>query len=396
MKRLLGCILIGLTLLAGCYSAVELNDMMIATGIGVDWVDNQFELTLQVLNPGEIAGGEEKTSRTPVTNYHAKGDTMFEAMRRLTTTTPRKIFVGHIQVLIFGEKLAREKGVAETLDFIIRDHEFRSDFIIAVAKENKAKNVLSILTPMEQISAQKIQSNLEASEDFWGATRSVKLNEFVQSLVSQTKDPILSNVKLEGNLEEGRQQDNVEKLDPAAILQVDKVGIFNGDRLVKWFDEEESKGFNYLTGHVHNTVETIEYNGGTITFEIVDYDANFNSRYNDDELIIDVEAETIVNIGDVETEVSLDDQAVLKEIEDKLAERIEDLMSKCVEEAKIYQADIFGFGIQTRRDLPHLYEERFKEEWYEYFLTCDVQYDVDVMIRHGGMITDSLYDQMKD
>ncbi|MGO4275203.1 Ger(x)C family spore germination protein, partial [Paenibacillus sp. TAF58] len=75
-------------------------------------------LSNQILNTGAISGKEGgSSSLAPVTFFREKGDGFQEAARRMTTRSTRKIYVGQMQILIFGEKFARE-GVGRVLDHI--------------------------------------------------------------------------------------------------------------------------------------------------------------------------------------------------------------------------------------------------------------------------------------
>ncbi|MBM7540070.1 Ger(x)C family spore germination protein [Amphibacillus cookii] len=392
MKKLL-IILLSLIIFTGCWSATELSDMAIATAIGVDLVDDQIIITLQVLNPAEVAGNEEKTSRTAITNYTIQGDTLFEAIRKLTATSPRKIFVSHIRTVIFGEALAIE-GIVDTLDFLMRDHELRADFMIAVAREATAEEVLSIMTPLEKISAERVYTSIKASEEFWAPSKEVKLNELANAIITEGKDAVITGLAIVGDEEKGKTIENVESTVPYASLFVENMSVFSGDQLVGWLNEEESKGFNFITNNIDNTIESISWKGSDdISLEITKHQSKISTRL-DGELIVEISSKMVVNIADVETDVSFESQDTLHEIEQRFAKTIEALMLASIETAKDFHVDIFGFGEQLRRDHPREWEANYKEDWLDHFEDCKVRFDTEVDIRHGGMITDPIYPEV--
>ncbi|MGM0714624.1 MAG: hypothetical protein ACQEU9_22745 [Bacillota bacterium] len=98
-------------LLGGCWNRKELNDLAICVGIGIDKVKTGYSVSVQIVDPAEVAANKGKPGRAPVTLFTMSGATVFEALRKMTTISPRKIYMSHTRMLILGEELARE-GIA--------------------------------------------------------------------------------------------------------------------------------------------------------------------------------------------------------------------------------------------------------------------------------------------
>lgn len=91
-RRLIIIMLLMTIVLTGCWNRRELNELAIAVGFGVDKDGEQYRFSVQVVDPGEVAANKGGTSgRTPVTMYHMSAPTIFEALRKMTTVSPRKI-----------------------------------------------------------------------------------------------------------------------------------------------------------------------------------------------------------------------------------------------------------------------------------------------------------------
>lgn len=116
-----------LVVLTGCWNRRELNELAIAVAMGVDKKDNDYLVSIQIVNPGAVAAQRAGTDTAPVITYSTQGTSIFEALRRTTTKSPRKIYLSHMQVIVLGKEVA-EEGIAKVLDFLSRDHEFRTDF----------------------------------------------------------------------------------------------------------------------------------------------------------------------------------------------------------------------------------------------------------------------------
>lgn len=143
-----------LLLITGCWNRRELNDLALVVAMSIDKSGDQYMVTLQVVDAGEVSSKIGTSGRTPVITYSEKGKHVFEAIRKMTTETPRKLYFSHLQMLVISEDIAKE-GISKSLEFLSRDHEVRKDFFVVIAKEEQAKSILENITSLEKIPAQK-------------------------------------------------------------------------------------------------------------------------------------------------------------------------------------------------------------------------------------------------
>lgn len=122
--------------LTGCWNSRELNKLAIVTAMAIDKAasSNDYELTFQVVMPGELTNsGKGGNGSAPFSVYGVKSKTLFEGIRKASKQIPRQLFFSHIQVVILGERLARE-GIMEIFDFFERSHEVRLTSMLLVAR----------------------------------------------------------------------------------------------------------------------------------------------------------------------------------------------------------------------------------------------------------------------
>lgn len=198
-------------LLGGCWNKRELNELAIVTAVGVDKSDELVEISVQIVNPSQVASNKATSFQVPVFTYHAKGKSLFDAIRKLTTLTPRKPYYAHAQIIIIGEEMAKE-GMNSILDLFQRDAEGRSEFNIIVTQESTAQEILSVLTPLEDVPASKMFKSLKVSEAAWGTTESVILDDLVQSLGGIDHSAVLPSIQILGDADIGKSISNIEKL----------------------------------------------------------------------------------------------------------------------------------------------------------------------------------------
>ncbi|UVI28586.1 Ger(x)C family spore germination protein [Paenibacillus spongiae] len=383
-------------ILTGCWSRKELNDLGIVLAIGIDKAGKQYEVSVQVVNPGEVAVKRGGTSGySPVTLYSSKGNTIAEAIRRLTTVTPRKTYFSHIRILVLSESLARQ-GIGRTLDYLSRDHEFRSDFYIAIAREMAAKEILGYMSPLEKIPANKLFHSLEVAEKEWSPIIAVQLNELTEDLLRKGDNPVLTGIRVAGDKELGLRKENVESIIPGAVLQVRGLGVFKDDKLVGWLNETESKGYSDLTDKLHRTaVEMACPEGGKLAVDIVSSKTKLTGKVVGGEPEGRAVIRTEADVSDVECQIDLSKADTFADLEKRTAAILKRHSEAAVAKAQKLETDIFGFGEAVRRANPAFWRKA-KLDWDSRFAKLPVRIEVDVKIRRIGTITNPLIKQLKE
>jgi spore germination protein KC len=376
--------------LVGCWDRRELNDLAIAVGIGLDRSDNGIEVTTQIVNPSEVASKKAGTGySTPVTSFSATELTTFEALRKLTTIAPRRIFPSHLRVLVIGESLARQ-GLMNVLDGISRDRDFRSDFYLIIAKGTSARKVLEILTPIEQIPANKMFVTLDMSQKFWAPTVKMQLDQFMSDLADPAKDTVLTGIEIAGNQEMGKTIRNLSKAEPIALLKYTGVALFNDDKLTDWLNEDESKGYNFIMGNVKNTAGHLTCpGGGNLAVEGTRTKSKIKGKVVEGKPEISIQFSIEQNIGEVQCKIDLTKSENINLIEELAKEKLTKVMEAAVHKAQDNKADIFGFG-EAIEDANPKYWLKIRKDWDKYFADLKVTFNVDVQIRRLGTTNNSI------
>lgn len=401
MKRrsaLISCLLLLLLglLVSGCWNRREMNDLAIAVGMGIDKADNgEYEVFVQVVDPSEVSARKPSGNRAPVTLYSAKGNTVFQAIRRMTTITPRKVYFSHLRIFVFGEEMARE-GISKPLDFLSRDQELRTDFYLVVAKGTTARDILNFYTPLDKIPANKMYKSLEVSDKTWAPTVGVRLDDLITNLTSYGKDAVLTGILIQGDREAGKKKKNVELIETQALLKYSGIAIFKGDKLVGWMNEAESKGYSNLTDNLQNTYVQIPCkSGGKAGVEVIRSKTKVKAKVINNRPEINVSIRTEANVADVECNIDTSQQSTLNQLE-QAAEQVMTLHStKSLQRAQALSADIFGFGEAVHRAYPG-YWNQHKERWDELFKELLVNIQVDLKIVRTGTIGNSFLRDVKE
>lgn len=401
MKRILALILLHIVvtlLLSGCWNRRELNELAIAVAAGVDWVDDRYRLTVQVAIPGQVTSKKSGGPQAPATLYTAEGDTIFEASRRMTQVSPRKIYFSHLRMFLMDEAMARE-GIAKVLDLLSRDHEFRPDFYLVITRGATAEETLKIMTQMETIPANKLYESLQTSEKAWSASMTVTLDELINDLTSSGKHPVLTGLIITGDRDIGRTTKNVENIDTPGQLKYSGLAVFKLDKLIGWLNEKDSRNYRLISGDVKSSVSFIPCkNEGKIIIETLRTDSKLKGRIVESRPEMDIRINMEGNIGAVECSgLDLSEPATVRELEAEMEENLKRSLESVVDKVQSkFKVDIFGFGEAFRRSHPREWKE-MEKTWNErYFPNLKTNIHVDYKIRRTGTTNDTFLNDIKE
>lgn len=388
------CVMLVLT---GCWNRREVNDLLIAAGMGVDKVDGGYLVTVQVVDPSEITA-KKGSGHAPVTIYSETGDTIFAALRKMTTVAARKIYFSHLRMFIVGEETAKTEGIANVTEFLYRDHELRADYFIAIAKQSSAKEILEGLTTIENIPAHKLYTSLEMSSRFFAATETYKIDDLVSDLVTEGKSPAITGIRYIGDKEKANKKENLEVSEPYAQLEYEGIAVFRGDKLVGWLDEDESKGFNYITGKSKGTVKAISCpeEEGELSVELVRTESKVQVEHKDESIQIHIKVEGEGNVGEVLCRrIDLTDADTIVQLEDLTEKAIEDKVNKALAKVNALKSDFIGLGMDVNRASPSTWK-KYKEGWGERLSSIPITVKASVKLSNTGKTDGSFLEKIKE
>ncbi|WP_368042008.1 Ger(x)C family spore germination protein [Lysinibacillus sphaericus] len=374
-------------ILTGCWSKRELNELAIVTAAGIDKTDEGYEVSVQIINPSEIAP-ENTSGKSPVITYHATGESVFEAIRKLDTLTPRKAYFAHLNILVIGDSLA-SNGINQSIDLFARDPETRDDFSVIVSSSSPAKEVISVLTPLEKIPAKKILNSLRASEKALGTTLSVDIDQILQNFGRAGSSYILPTIEIIGEKDVDVENENVEKISTPTILKYSGLAIFKQDKLIGILSEKQSKTFNYIDNNVKSTLEIISCPDkiGRLTTEITSSIAKVTGEFKNGKPKINIRLDLTQNVGQViKCNIDLSDNKTIEYINTNTEESVKMQIEETLETIQqYYHTDIFGFGDVLHREDPKEWGV-IKENWSNMFTELPVTVEVHVITQSVGAI----------
>ncbi|MBT2700873.1 Ger(x)C family spore germination protein [Bacillus sp. ISL-40] len=387
--------IVSTVLLSGCWDRQELQDLDIVSGIGIDKggnnSENRYLVTVQVINEGQIAsasGQGGKSPVAPVTTYSATGSTVAEALRKIAPKSPQELFFPHVQLMVIGEELARKKGIQDLFDWIERDSKFRTLFPILIVRDNTAKTLLQITTPLEDVPSAKIVGGLESTTKIWGEYASTRADQVIQQLEGG-EGANLTGVQITGDPEKGNKLTNVQQISPKTAIEIRGLAMFKKGKLIKWLDEDAARGATWINNELTKTIVDLncEKKKKGIAVDVMRSNTKIETEIKNKKPVIQITVRSEGHIAEVHCPIDLGKHTSIEKLENQMEKEIKDEVMMAVKDAKKQKTDIFRFGEYINRENPKLWK-KIKKKWNdEIFPETEVNVNVQAFIRRSGLRT---------
>lgn len=376
-------------LLCGCWNYSELNELAITTSLGIDKEDDKYQVSLMIAN-AKSAQISAKEGQSQTTVLQGEGKTLVEALENIDLKSPKQIYINHLSAIVISEEVAKE-GINKVSDFLLREPESRKKFYLLVTKDEKASNVLKILTPLEALPSQSIASNIQEAKEYQSITNDMIYSIFINNVLETGIHPVLTSVSIEGDKKEGQKYENLEQSQPDAVLRLGSLGIFKDDRLVGFASREESEGVNIILNKVNKSTVQIKCDKSYIVSHIAVPKTKIKVSLKDRTPQVELNISAEGSLAEVDCDKNLMDKAVISNIEKDMEKQLKKTIKKSLKMAQEkYKTDIFGFGLAFYHNYPEYYK-KVEKEWDEkVFTQLDVKVTVSLDIEAKGSLEQSI------
>ena len=335
MKKIL-LLIICLFLLTSCNDYVEINKLAIITGIGIDYKDNMYELTVQVINT------EEK--KEPLL-YNTKGKTIYEALTELSKTADKKYFISHLKVLIISQNLIESN--TNYYDYFLRNVQSKMNFFVYVSKNITPKELLNKKLD-EGPSSMYIDEMLKYNNNTFSSSTPLEFVNLVKEDIEYGINPVYPEISYKDN-----------------YPYLSNLITYNYENKSITLDEEEAIFYNLMTNNKKEynkkTILDISCEGGIYSLDI----SKINSKYNyiNNIFKIDLKLESILNTYTCDFDIT--NQKNINKLNDITKKYILEKMNEVIKKSQENNNDFLGVG---RYLYKHYYKKiDFNKEW-------DIQY----------------------
>ncbi len=363
---------------SGCYNYKEINDMAIVSSIGID-KDNKndkYIVSAQIMNSKESENSED----SQITVYTKEGDTVHEALRNITLKSPRKLYGNHLSKIVLSEEVAKE-GIDNILDTFNRVTEVRNEFIITIVKEDKASDVLKVLTTTESIPAEYVKLSLKIADKTSGLTYATKLDEFISLYLKKGIDPVVPVLKIDKKEKKGTTINNITTTNPISKIVIEDLAVTNKGKLETYLKNEEVIGYNFLRNQIQKMIIPVKCDdeNNYASISILKNKTKSSAEKKDNKYIINFNINSEAIITEYNCRKDLTNEKVIKELEKDTEKKIKRYIKKSLNKQKETKGKFLGLERIIYLDYP-----KYKNEDYS------VKYNVKVNLVRKGEIRNSV------
>ncbi|WP_174612841.1 Ger(x)C family spore germination protein [Virgibacillus ihumii] len=376
MKRLCISILL-LFFLTGCWDRIEVNDLAIVVGTGLDKTEEgKIQLSVQIINPSASGGGStggssgQQGTGQLTTVEKAIGKTVFDAKSKLQEQVSRKLFWGHNRAIIIGQKMA-EKGIRKHIDFFAR-HPYPRLRAYAFVTTEKVADVLKVIPDLERSS-----SEVARELSILKVGMSVTTMELLKMLQGKARSTALPIVEIE------REPPGTEG------LRISGTAIFRDAAMVGQIDDKVTRGILWLRDTIKTASVTIQPKGvkGNISFHILRSSTQLIPKIKNDNWKLVVQIHSLDDAVENETKLDLMNPDIVRKLETQLENAVDERIRLVLEKVqKEMGADIFGFSEAFHRHYPDKWE-KVKNQWDQKFPEVEVVIKSNIDIKRPGRST---------
>lgn len=355
MKKILFLFII-IFFVSGCYDYVELNNLSIITGIGIDKVDENFKISFEIINDEKSNNESKVTSKI----YEGTGKTIAEAIDNTTKSVPKLAYYAHLKVLVISSSLDKD-DIPELIDYFLRSPQIRNEFYLVVAKDVTASEIFNKKAKKDSVISDEIKVMIENNRYRKNNTSPYYFEEAVQGYFNQKIDPAFTAVTLkEGN------------------LNIDGLHIYKGYDKKGFLSDEESLLYNILNNNAKNVQFTFECGNKPVNVSVIN--SKVKTTVNKEKVYLNVFLEGVIT--EYTCDKSLKSDKVYNQLNIKYGKEINDKIIDFINLTKRKEVDLFGISDK--------YYLKYKKRKKSYKMNYEIK--TTLKINNDGLIFEVDYD----
>lgn len=366
-KKFIFLIPILLIIFTGC-SYNELNEIAIATSLGIDYEDNNYTITAEVLNLNKKDKGDVTDSTIL---YYGTGKTIAEAIRNIYFKYPKLLHLGHLRLIILGKNTIEQK-TSEIFDYFLRSPEAANDPYVVVNNQGTAKEIINPENKdPNTYNTKELISNLESNELREGTVVMVNLEDFLYVYLKDGIDPVIPTINM------NKQKDNTYS---ETIIR--GMTPFKNNALLDPLTIDESRAYSILQNKFTDIMIVSQYQNTNISILIHSPSSNYKVKLKNNKVIVNINLSFEGHISEVQQKINLVNNKNLEKMKTNLIETVEEKIRKLLQYCKKNNVDLLGLKDQIYR---HYYKDykNYKDENIYSIATFNIKTSV-ILDRHGS------------
>ncbi len=333
MKKafILFCIIL---MLSGCYDYVEIDDLVIISGMLIDYDDNKYEITSQVI---------ENDGETKIKVFTTTCDSIDKCIYEISKLSNKDIFISHLKTIILTKNTITSN--VDYYDYFLREPKSKMNFNVYYVDDEYKDEILNMYKENNG-SAFYIKDLIEFNNKIFSSSTPLSFLDLIYKKVEYGIEPIYPNLKIKNN--------NNEK-----IIYLENIVTFNDKKEMITLDDKEGIFYNILTNKLNKSLITIPCDKNFFSIEIINSKTKFNW---DNVFNINISIEG--KLSTYTCQYNLDDPNTIKKLSTLTSEYVNDNINKIIEIEKENNIDFIGIGNYIYKHNKNYFDFK-NNDWYE-------------------------------
>lgn len=338
-RKILLSIILVVSLLSGCWDSNEPERMLYINGVGVDFIDGEYELYAQIIDFTNVAKTEQPPSDQPQMEVgFATGKTVDEAIFNLYHSMDQRVFWGHMSYLVVSEEVMKNVELSPIIDLFIRYRETRYQIWVYTTKD--PVDELLLVRPV--INRAITLSKLGDPENSFKQESFIDPINIRQLIIDMNEPPHEVRVPLI------RIDENWESMKEAIKAPVIAgVGIATPNGFKGFIEGDKARGMQWMSNETARGQITFKLdNDQAITVNIEKVKVDIEPIVNKEEVSFDVNVELEATISVIEGDITIDEirSHVIAKVEKEINATYEEALKKDIDiyrlSERLYRKDV--------------------------------------------------------
>lgn len=344
MKKIIILVLILLT--TGCYDYKELNDLAIIPAIGVDYQDNEFIVTFEILNDKKSENINIELAKK-TTLVSSRDDDFVTAFENTIKMIPKEAYFYQLKLLILSENMAKH-GIDNIADYLMRENKINKSFYTVILENGSIEDLLNLNIDNEPVISTAILDLIMKNTTISPVNMNDSFDFLINTILSKGIDITIPSIKIDDD-----------------SISLSNIKLFNDFKLVGTLDNIESNTYYILKDEVYNVYYEKDDNVITI------YNNKLGINYKNGKITLVLKANgSIKNIND---DYDLKNDKTYTKLSSIFSKELEEDILDLIKASKDNNSDFLGIGNLIYKKDPNKYESN---KWKEIPININVELNV--------------------
>lgn len=353
MKKIIILFILILSL-TGCKDYVEINDLAILTGIVIDYKDNMYEVTAQLIV-------NDKNSNIEV--FKTKSNSINEAIAELSKLSNKELFISHLKVLIVTDTVIKEN--IDFKDYFLRSSKSKMNFYVYVIDNEISDKVLNVYKENDGSSIY-LEKMMKFNQNIFSSSTPLKFSDYAYYTYEKGYNLIYPKIKIVKNNDK-------------EVLYLSNLTTFKDDNEIE-LSENESIFYNIVSNKAIKTTVTIKCDDNNFSVELQDIKTKY--KWKDNKFTIS--NKTNSKVIDYKCKYDLTKKESIEKLNELTSNYIKNNINNLLTFIKDNNEDVIGIGNYIYKHDKNYFKDNNK--WNNYLNNIEFKIDTKTNITSIGEI----------